>query len=92
MASNTFRIAQKRKVRLSKHLINVWKESHLRPEGIHSIDVLRRAFSSIHTTDEIRNAVLNTIFNADFNYSIQLGVKGLRLQVMRNERGHVYLQ
>lgn len=92
LSSFTFKIAKKRKLKLHKHFVIGWIGSRLSPKGKHSLSTLQRAFSSIHTTDETRNAVINAVFNPTLKYSDKLGIRGLELHVEETPTKQPYLQ
>lgn len=90
--SPTFIIAKKRKLKLHRRFIDAWKESNLSPRGEGSISTLQRAFSSIHTSDEIRNAVINATFNHNVDYGRFMNIQGLGIEVTRTKTGQPYLK
>lgn len=89
--SYTFKIAQKRNLKLHKRFVEGWITSKLPPKGHRSLSDIQRAFSSIHTSDETRNAVINAVFNPTFSYSTKLGIPGLELRI-GEKSGQPYLQ
>lgn len=90
--TNTFKIAKNRGIKLPKYFLTAWQDSRLQVEGARSLAELRKAYSSKDTTDEIRNAIINTVFNPSLNYQPQLKLqRTLGLRLINTRKGKCYL-